>query len=72
MQGRNARRPTPVEQVRDFILEGGCIVCGGPIDVRLSPGHVRGVCAPCGWISRPMLVQAHGQVSLAHLPLAVA
>jgi len=61
-----------VEDVRDFKLRGGCVVCGGEMDVRLSPGGCRGYCATCSWISRPLIWQANGEVSVIHPPLALA
>jgi hypothetical protein len=72
MQARNTRQEAPGEEARDFRLDGGCVVCGGPIDVRVLPGSVRAYCAPCGWISRPLLWQSSGQVAIAHPPLAAA
>jgi hypothetical protein len=67
----NANREV-VEDVRDIRLPGACIVCGGAIDVRFSPGACRGWCATCAWISRPLVWQAEGGLAVAHPPLAQA
>jgi hypothetical protein len=72
MQEWNTRQEASGEEPREFKLAGGCVVCGGPIDVRVTPGSVRAYCAPCGWISRPLLWQSNGQVGIAHPPLAAA
>jgi hypothetical protein len=72
MQERNIRKDAPADEVREFTLSGGCVVCGGSIDVRVTPGSIRGYCAPCGWISRPLLWQSDGRVSIVHPPLASA
>jgi hypothetical protein len=72
MQERNIQNETSGPDVREFTLNGGCVVCGGSIDVRVTPGSIRGYCAPCGWISRPLLWQSNGQVSIVHPPLASA
>jgi hypothetical protein len=61
-----------VEETRDFTLEGGCIVCEGPLAVRVSPGACRGCCAACGWISRPILWETGTGMSILHPPLALA
>lgn len=51
---------------RDFSLEGGCILCGGDLEVRVSAGTTRTVCRACRWISRPQMVRGEGGVHVVH------
>jgi len=60
------------DEVRDFVVAGGCAVCEGPMSVRATPGTMRGYCARCGWISHPLVWRANGQVTVAYPPLAAA
>jgi hypothetical protein len=63
--------PAP-EEARDFTVSGGCAVCEGPIQVRATPGVMRGCCVQCGWISKPLVWEAGGRVTVAYPPLASA
>ena len=63
---------TPTPEHRDFVVQGGCAVCEGPMTVRASPGSMRGVCNHCGWISRPMVWQDGSRVAVVYPPLASA
>lgn len=56
----------------EFTLSGGCIVCGGVVSVRMSPGSIRGYCAHCNWISKPLIWQSGNEVSVVHPPLGLA
>jgi hypothetical protein len=56
----------------DFVVQGGCAVCEGPMTVRATPGTLRGWCARCGWISRPVILQGNGQVAVVNPPRAAA
>lgn len=58
--------PTDASTSRDFSLEGGCILCGGDLAVRMSPGHARTVCKACRWISRPHLRREDDGVHVIH------
>jgi hypothetical protein len=51
---------------RDFSLEGGCILCGGDLAVRVSPGRARTVCKSCRWISRPHMSREEDGVHVVH------
>lgn len=55
--------PTPS---KDFSLEGGCILCGGDLAVRLTPGRARTVCKACRWISRPHMKRDEDGVHVVH------
>ena len=59
-------------EFRDFVVQGGCAVCEGPMTVRATPGTMRGWCARCGWISRPVLWQGNGQIAVGYPPRAAA
>ncbi|MEI7704720.1 MAG: hypothetical protein WCK73_08985 [Deltaproteobacteria bacterium] len=60
------------QDFRDFVVFGGCAVCDGPMTVRATPGTMRGWCARCGWISRPVLMHGNGRVAVSYPPRAAA
>jgi hypothetical protein len=51
---------------RDFSLEGGCILCGGALEVRVTPGEARTVCLTCRWISRPHMRREGDGIHVVH------
>jgi hypothetical protein len=51
---------------RDISLPGGCILCGGDLDVRLAEGTAASVCMKCHWISRPHMKREDGAVHVIH------
>ncbi len=57
---------TDATEARDFSLEGACILCGGDLAVRVSPGRARTVCKTCRWISRPHLRREEDGVLVVH------
>jgi len=59
-------------ETMEFTLSGGCVVCGGAMAVRMSPGAIRGYCARCSWISKPLIWHSGKDVSVLHPPLAEA
>ncbi len=63
---------TPTGEFHDFVVTGGCVVCQGPMTVRTTPGTMRGYCARCGWLSRPLVWQQDGKVAVVYPPLASA
>lgn len=58
--------PTDASESKDFSLEGGCILCGGDLSVRVSPGRARTVCKSCRWISRPHMEREEDGVHVVH------
>jgi hypothetical protein len=58
--------PSDVAPSKDFSLEGACILCGGDLAVRLTPGRARTVCKACRWISRPHLHREDDGVHVVH------
>jgi hypothetical protein len=59
----HAHHPT---ESGDFSLEGGCILCGGDLQVRVTPGGARTVCMSCRWISRPHMRREDDGVHVVH------
>jgi hypothetical protein len=57
---------TETDDERDFSLEGGCILCGGDLQVRLTAGTARTVCSSCRWISRPHMRKGEDGVHVIH------
>jgi len=53
VEGMRTPDTTVLESVRDVSLPGGCILCGGDLALRVTPGGARTVCVPCRWISSP-------------------
>jgi hypothetical protein len=51
---------------RDFSLEGGCLLCGGDLAVRISAGSARTVCPVCRWISHPHMRRDDEGVHVVH------
>lgn len=58
--------PTDASESKDFSLEGGCILCGGDLAVRVSPGRARTFCKSCRWISRPHMAREEDGVHVVH------
>jgi hypothetical protein len=55
--------PTP----RDFSLAGGCLLCGGDLQVRVGPGRAATFCPACRWISHPHMKRGEeGSVQVIH------
>ncbi len=67
---RIAQAPAP--EFHEFVVAGGCAVCEGPMTVRITPGTMRGWCARCGWISKPLLLQGEKGLAVAYPPRAAA
>jgi hypothetical protein len=40
------------DESADLELPGGCLLCGGPVSVRVSPNGTYSVCVPCRWLAR--------------------
>ena len=61
-----AKETVESEGRRDFSLEGGCILCGGDLEVRITAGTTRTFCRTCRWISRPHMVRGEEGVHVVH------
>jgi hypothetical protein len=53
-------------ETKDFSLEAGCILCGGDLQVRVTPGGARTVCVVCRWISHPHMRREDDGVHVVH------
>jgi hypothetical protein len=51
---------------RDFALEGGCLLCGGDLQVRVGPAGAATFCMTCRWISHPHMQRADGGIAVTH------
>jgi hypothetical protein len=65
---REAESTAKTEQeVRDIELDHGCILCGGQLELRLSPAGAATYCRSCRWISRPQMQRdEQGRVHVIH------
>jgi hypothetical protein len=61
-RAQRARQPDS----RDFSLAEGCILCGGELRVRVTPGGARSVCIACRWISRPHMRREGDGIHVLH------
>jgi hypothetical protein len=66
MRHVEARETIETDGGRDFSLEGGCILCGGDLEVRVTAGAARSVCRACRWISRPHMRRGDDGVHVVH------
>ncbi len=66
MRHVEATETVEAEGRRDFSLEGGCILCGGTLQVRITAGTARSVCRSCRWISSPHLRRGEEGVEVIH------
>jgi hypothetical protein len=55
-----------VEGHGDVTLPEGCILCGGPLALRVREGTARTYCAACHWISHPHMRRAGGAIHVVH------
>ena len=63
---RHAHR-IETEDPREFSIEGGCLLCGGDLAVRISAGGgASTVCAVCRWISHPHMKRGEDGVHVIH------
>jgi len=54
-------------QARDFSLAGGCLLCGGDLEIRVGPGRATTFCPACRWISHPHMKRSdEGSVQVIH------
>jgi hypothetical protein len=53
-------------ETRDFSLEGGCILCGGNLEVRVGPSGARTCCTTCRWLSSPHMQKGEDGVHVIH------
>jgi hypothetical protein len=63
---RAVRQEETGEETRDFSIPGGCILCGGDLEVRMGPTGARSFCATCRWLSRPHMRKGEEGVEVIH------
>jgi hypothetical protein len=51
---------------REFSIEGGCMLCGGDLAVKISATGTATVCATCRWISHPHMRRGEDGVHVIH------
>ena len=56
------------ERSADLNLPGGCILCGGDLDVRLTPSGAQSCCLSCRWIARPHIELGAEGLKVAYIP----
>jgi hypothetical protein len=66
MRSEASQDSSPDEEHEDIELPNGCILCGGPLALRLRHGSARTFCAHCRWISRPHMRRENGAVHVIH------
>ena len=50
----------------DFTLPGGCLLCGGDLQVRVSEAGAYTCCGPCRWLSKPAVALKDGALTVAY------
>ena len=53
-------------ETRDFSLDGGCLLCGGDLQVRVGPSGAGTFCVRCRWISHPHMTRTEGGIQVVH------
>jgi hypothetical protein len=67
---RETRQAT---QRQEFTLPGGCMVCGGDVQVKLTPESGAWVaCRHCFWISHPQIALGKDGLKVAYSSAAEA
>jgi hypothetical protein len=63
---RAAHEEQAVTETRDFQIPGGCILCGGDLEVRMGPAGARSFCGACRWLSHPHMRRGDEGVEVIH------
>ena len=68
---RSETTPSAPERM-EASVEAACLVCDGPLEVRVDGASAGAYCRVCHWISRPS-VHRHGrEFVLSHSPAGLA
>ena len=59
-------------ETREFSLDGGCLLCGGDLMVRVGPEGAATFCPTCRWISHPAVHRGEEGLLLSHPPALAA
>ena len=60
------------DESADIELPNGCVVCGGPVSVRVTQGTTYSVCVPCRWVARAAVSFRPGGIEVMYTTTAVA
>jgi hypothetical protein len=63
---RREAHAATADEKGDVTLPEGCILCGGPLALRVREGTARTFCASCRWISAPHMRREGGSVHVIH------
>jgi hypothetical protein len=63
---RTAARPKIDAEVKDVQLEHACILCGGDIELRITPSGACTYCRACRWVSHPHMRRDGHRVHVVH------
>jgi hypothetical protein len=56
------------DKVHDLTLPEACLVCGGALQMRPSPGVVWSYCTSCHWLAKSRLYLSPGGLQMEHRP----
>lgn len=61
------------ERIAEFILPEGCMLCGGAVTIRSTPGGgAHSYCPHCHWLSRTRLRMHKGGLEVSYATRAFA
>ncbi|PTL81869.1 hypothetical protein [Vitiosangium sp. GDMCC 1.1324] len=61
------------DAVSEFTLPEGCMLCGGAVSIRTTPGSgAHSYCAHCHWLSRTRLRMHKNGLEIAYATQALA
>jgi hypothetical protein len=60
------------DESADLELPNGCVLCGGPVSVRVSPNAAYSVCIPCRWWVRASVAFRPGGIEVMYTTTAAA
>jgi hypothetical protein len=56
----------PKDRSTEFAVDDGCAICGGKLNVRITPGYgAWGYCAKCRWLTRSQVMINGNVIQLA-------
>ncbi len=66
MTGERDTAEVRAAEQHDVTIPEGCLLCGGDLVVRFTPGGTASYCRTCHWISHPHVHRENGSVFMAH------
>ncbi len=60
------------ERTSEMTVEGGCLVCGGDVRLKVTAAGARTVCVHCEWIGRPEVRKEPGGLHVHNTPTGLA